>query len=207
MDTSKAEDRSAVGTKGKATRRVLLRAAEQIIIEEGIHALTIRQIGIVSGVAATLVTYHFGTISKLLQELVKVNLDPMLEAWEPLKAHQFDNLRDALEAWMEPLMMPSAYVEDGRALIVMDEIASHGDTEIRDMVLVPMLELSAMVQTILSPFVPHLEPRVLRARVRFLSASTLGPPPRSYSLPPEGDLPNLDSKQYWLDFAIAALQN
>jgi AcrR family transcriptional regulator len=39
-----------------ATRTRLLEAAERILIEQGVHALTVRRVGAVSGLNGTLVT-------------------------------------------------------------------------------------------------------------------------------------------------------
>lgn len=194
-----------IESKGQETRHGLLEAAERILLEEGIQALTVRRIGAVSGLAPTLVTYHFGTITGLLSELCRRNLEPIIEAWTSLDRRDFDNLRELLDAWLEPLLLPSAFVPGGRALVVLDEIAAHGDTEFRNMLLSLMLEISAKVQAAIRPFVPHLDARTLRARVRFISAATLGPPPRNYRLPREEGLPSLDDMEYLAAFAHASL--
>ena len=197
---------SAAEEKRRDTRQSLLAAAEQVLIEEGIQALSVRRIGTVSGLAPTLVTYHFGTMTSLLSQLCRLNLDPMLKAWEPLQQGQFATMRQLLEAWLTPLLFPCAFVRDGRALIVLDEIASRGDAEIREMLLASMMELSGKLQAALRPFVPHLSAQALRARVRFLSAAALGPPPRNRRLAGERGSPPLDGIDHLLDFAVASLR-
>jgi len=196
-----------IESKGQETRLGLLEAAERILFEQGVQALTVRRIGTVSGLAPTLVTYHFGTISGLLAEMCRCNLEPMLEAWKTIDQHEFPTLREALQAWLTPLLIPSAFVQGGRALVVLDEMAAHGDVEFRNLLLTPMLELSNKVQHVLHPFVPHLDAQTLRARVRFLSAATLGPPPRNYRLDIEEGSPPLDGIDHLVDFAVAALEN
>jgi AcrR family transcriptional regulator len=191
--------------KRQETRAALLQAAERILVTEGIHALTVRHIGAVSGQAPTSITYHFGTIAGLLSELCSLNLDPMLEDWKAIEERHFDRIEDVLRAWMTPLMRPAACHTNGRALIVLDEIASHGDAVMQDRLLKPMLALSVKVQEALRPYVPHLDSRSLRARVRFLSAATLGPPPRTRAISiKQGERP-LDSVDYLIDFAVASL--
>jgi AcrR family transcriptional regulator len=198
---------SAADAKRRDTAQSLLAAAEQVLIEEGIQALSVRRIGTVSGLAPTLVTYHFGTMASLLAELCRLNLEPMLKAWQPLEQGRFATMRQLLEAWLAPLLFPSAFVPEGRALIVLDEIASHGDTEIREMLLASMMSLSGKLQAALHPFVPHLSPQALRARVRFLSGAALGPPPRNRRLAGERGAPPLDGIDYLLDFAVASLRS
>lgn len=201
------EPPSRIAPRGQDTRNGLLEAAERILIEEGIQALTVRRIGTVSALNPTLVTYHFGTVARLLAELCRLNLEAMLSDWAPLteRSSALGSARDVLEAWLVPLRRPAIFTESGGALVVLDEIASHGDAELRDQLLAAMLEISAAVQAALQPFTPHLDARTLRARVRFLSAAALGPPPRArVSAPLIGDEP-LDSSRFLLDFAEAAL--
>jgi hypothetical protein len=154
-----------------------------------------------------LVTYHFGTMGNLMAELCRMNLEPMLAEWEAVKARDaaFSSMRDVLEAWMTPLLRPAAFTTNGRSLIVLDEIAAHGDEDMSRQLLKPMLELSIRVQAALQPYVSHLSARELRARVRFLSAATLGPPPRARIVLVEAGEQKLDGIEFLLSFAEAAL--
>lgn len=193
--------------RGHDTRIGLLEAAERIILEEGIQALTVRRVGAVSGLNPTLVTYHFGAMGNLLAELCRLNLEPMLADWEAVKARDagFSSLREVLEAWMTPLLRPAAFTSNGRAIIVLDEIAAHGDEDISHRLLAPMRDMSARVQSALRPYVSHLSQRELRARVRFLSAATLGPPPRARVVEVEPGEQQIDGIEFLLNFAEAAL--
>lgn len=193
--------------RSRDTRIGLLEAAERIIIEEGMKALTVRRVGAVSGLNPTLVTYHFGTMTNLLAELCRLNLEPMLADWNGVDARlrEFSTLREVLEAWMPPLLRPAVFTSNGRSLIVLDEIAAHGDAEMSFQLLKPMMDISARVQDALRPFVPQLSARELRARVRFLSAATLGPPPRARVTDADPDGPKIDGIEFLLNFAEAAL--
>lgn len=191
------------------TRTSLLEAAERILIEEGVRALTVRRVGAVSGLNATLITYHFGTVSGLLAELYRLNLEPMLREWEALDADKVRGLtlREVLEAWLGPLTRPSAFTPHGRSIVVFDEIASHGDAVLRDELLATMIDISNRVRAAIRPLVPHLDPFELRARVRFISAATLGPPPRimmPVATSKTGE--PIDGLFYLVAFAIGALE-
>lgn len=189
------------------TRTRLLEAAERILIEEGVHALTQRRVGKVSGLNSALVTYHFGTVAGLLAELCKLNLQPMIAEWEAIEVTraQARTMREVLQAWLLPLNRPAAFTAGGRSLIVFDEIASHGDAGLRNKLLKEMLAVSERVQRAIRPFVPHLSPRELRARVRFISAAALGPPPRSRSTRSSEGEKALDGVSDLVCFAEAAL--
>ena len=107
---------------------------------------------------------------------------------------------------LRPLLRASAFTPGGRSIVVFDEIASHGDVALREHLLAAMRDIGARVQVILRPSVPHLSRHELRARVRFISAAALGPPPRarvSEDLSKEGQ--PLDGLFYLVAFAKGAL--
>jgi AcrR family transcriptional regulator len=187
-----------------ATR--LLQAAERILIEQGVHALTVRRVGTVSGLNPTLVTYHFGGVSHLLAELCRRNLEPMLQAWGKLGgATAAGSLDGIMRIWLAPLLGPAAFTPGGRALVVLDEIAAHGDAEMRGRLFRTMVDISSRVHAALTPLLPHLDAGELRARLRFVAGAALGPPPRARITdvsPAEG--PG-DGLHYLCAFAEAAL--
>ena len=57
----------------------LLAAAETIIINEGIAALSIRRIASTARLNTQLVGYYFGGIAELVEALLWANLDPITE--------------------------------------------------------------------------------------------------------------------------------
>ncbi len=167
------------------TRGRLLAAAERILVEEGVHALTVRHVGKISGLNPTLITYHFGTVAALLQELCERNLAPMLAKWDQLStplpqvpAPGEDAIDMVLRRWLEPLLGKAAFNKQGRALDVLDEIASHGDPKLRSAVMEPMADVADRLKTALTPLLPHLSEEELAMRLLFLAGATLGPPPR-----------------------------
>jgi AcrR family transcriptional regulator len=164
------------------TNERLLRAAEQILIDEGVHALTTRRIGAVSGLNPALVAYHFGSVRALLAELCRRNLDPMQAEWRQLDQAAPDlPLADLLTIWLKPLMSPAAFNPHGRALVVLDEIASHGEEELSALLLDAMTVTAVTLLRLLQPHIPDITAVELRARLRFIGGAALGPPPRKLS--------------------------
>jgi len=210
MDAEVRTEASAINVKifmSEDTKIKLLEAAERILIEEGVHALTVRRIGAVSGLNSTLITYHFGSMSALLAELCRINLEPMLARWEKLGKVRGSakSLRGILRAWLGPLLQPSMFTPGGRTLVVFDEIASHGDQRLRDELLAVMIDMSVRVQAALRPYLPHLSTRELRARVRFISAAALEPPPRFRKQDLQTGGAGLNNLNYFIAFAEASL--
>lgn len=191
------------------TRSALLAAAEMILVEQGVNALSVRKIGNAAGLNPTLVTYHFKSILNLLDELCSLNLDPMLEEWVMIGRKDPSQLdRDGiLSAWLTGLLRPAAFTPDGRALVVMHEISSHGELELRSKTLAAMTEFGRRLHGALAPLVPALTEHELRARLRFISGSTLGPAPRAREKAPSDGSRPLDDLDYLLPFARAALCN
>lgn len=164
------------------TSTKLLQAAERILIKEGVRALTTRRVGEVSDLNPTLITYHFGSITKLLATLLDHNMEPMRDGWrrleQPLRAG-CDPVDDLLERWLSPLMAPAAYNPRGRALVAIDEIAAHGEADMSRQVIDCMAGTARIVRNLLAPHLPGLTDQELRIRLRFIAGATLGPPPRA----------------------------
>ncbi|WP_336977694.1 TetR/AcrR family transcriptional regulator [Altererythrobacter fulvus] len=172
------------------TRTRLLEAAERVLIEEGVMALTMRRVGDVSGLNPTLITYHFGTVAMLLANLRDHNMGPMLEDWacleDPIPAGG-DPLDILLERWLRPLLAPACFTPSGRALVVLDEIAAHGEGETAARLVETMSEVADRFASLLTPHLPGLDRQELRWRLRFIAGAALGPPPRARLGPDERD--------------------
>jgi AcrR family transcriptional regulator len=155
-----------------------------------------------------LVTYHFKTIANLLDELCRRNLAPIAEAWARIGSPEAEGaaLDDILRDWLSPMLAPAAYTPGGRALVVLDEIAAHGEERLRDRVLAAMEEFSRRLRLALAPYCPELPEDDLRARLRFISGAVLGPPPRSHGAPDTAGGRTLDDLDFLLPFARAALR-
>ena len=191
------------------TRTRLLAAAEKILVEQGVKALSVPRIGDGAGLNPTLVTYHFKSILGLLDELCSLNLEPILRDWREIDRLDAGEraLDDVLRLWLAPMLHAAALTPSGRALAVLDEIAAHGEPALRTRVLGEMEAFSVRLRSVLAPLLPRLSEDELRARLRFIAGAVLGPPPRTYSAPPSDGGKALDDLAYLLPFARAALCN
>lgn len=186
----------------KPTRLKLLAAAEQVILAQGVHALTVRRVGEVSGLNPTLITYHFGTVAGLLEELCEANLAPVLHAWIGIDGGPADDPHTLLRQWLAPLLAPAALNPQGRALVVLDEIASHGEPAMRERLRQQMAGMAAKVRRSLAGHTAWLDDAELAARLRYVAGAALGPPPRSRSR----DIAGEEELDQLCRFAAAALE-
>jgi len=188
------------------TKSRLLAAAELIVVEKGITGLSVRKVGQKAGLNPALVTYHFGGIAGLLEELCTCNLDPLVAAWADLPGPDAD-LETLLRSWLAPLLAPAAFTPEGRALVVLDEIASHGDGALGPRVIEQMESFSHRLNAAFAQHCLHLDEIDLRRRLRFIAAAPLGPPPRGHRAPRLADGTTLDGLDELVQFAAAALRS
>jgi len=161
------------------TSRVrLLAAAERILIDEGLKALTLRRLAAASGLNSALVKYYFGSMDGLLAELVRLNLDPMMQCWTDVP-HADSTLEQALHDYFSPMWLPAAHCREERALVLVDEIVAHGDPALRDSAVEQLTRPFNRLLDRLAVLLPRIGRDDAAARLRFLSAGALGMPPRS----------------------------
>lgn len=190
-------------TATHTTSERLLAAAEHILVERGVTGLSVRKVGDLAGVNPTLVTYHFKTIENLLTVLTRRNLDPILADWQAIGPGM--DLDTILRSWLLPMQRPACFTPEGRALVVLDEIAAHGVGPPRQLVISAMVAFSTRLREALQPHCADLDTGELRARLRFISGAALGPPPRTHGAPQLPDGKALDDPDFLLAFAKAAL--
>lgn len=177
------------------------------MVAQGIHALSIRKIGTAAGLNPTLVTYYFKSILNLLDELCALNLNPMLHEWKVIEEANPKqmSLDDALSAWLTGLLHPAAFTLEARALIVLYEIASHGEPRLQSQTISAMTKFGRRLHKTLVPLTPNLSENEQRARLHFISGSTLG----RHTIPHEKNTADgahaLVSLNYLLPFAKSAL--
>lgn len=186
-----------------ATSERLLAAAEQILVERGVTGLSVRKVGDLAGLNPTLVTYHFKSIENLLVELARRNLAPILAEWDKIAPGM--TLDEVLPQWLLPMRTPACFTEGGRALVVVDELAAHGEGAPRQLVMEALEIFVVRLRETMQPHCPHLDQGELRARLRFISGAALGPPPRTHGAPVLPDGRALDDPAFLLAFARAAL--
>lgn len=190
-------------TAVRTTSDRLLAAAEHILVECGVTGLSVRKVGDQAGLNPTLVTYHFKSIENLLVQLARRNLDPILADWQAIAPGM--DLDTILQSWLLPMQRAACFTPDGRALVVLDEIAAHGEGKPRQLVIDAMTAFSSGLRDAVQPHCLHLDAGELRARLRFISGAVLGPPPRTHGAPRLPDGRALDDPDFLLDFAWAAL--
>src|SRR6476620_7013083 len=107
MSSSTASERSR-GGRTSTTRRALIRATAQVMLEEGYAAATSRRVAAKAGVKPALVHYYFPSMDDLfvavLQAGAETNLSTQQEAFaedSPLHALWELNSAQGAALWME----------------------------------------------------------------------------------------------------------
>ena len=162
------------------TRTRLLRAAEWLIVHEGVHAVTIRRIAAEANSNSALIGYHFGGVGGLLNELARLNSEPILadqkRGFQAIGPQA--DLDALLGAFLRPLWREAALNPAERALVVINEIVSRAEPQLRAEVWSWFAEAAQPYHDGFARLLPRLSPEVLRVRLRFLGAAALDMPPR-----------------------------
>ncbi|BBY07658.1 TetR/AcrR family transcriptional regulator [Mycobacterium noviomagense] len=79
MSSSPAARRSRVGSRDSETRRALIRATAETIIEEGYAAATSRRVAAKAGVRPALVHYYFPSMDDLFVAVLRAGAEATLE--------------------------------------------------------------------------------------------------------------------------------
>jgi len=186
-------------TETASTAERLLLAAEQLVVGEGVHALSVRRIAGLAGVNSALIRYHFGGSAGLLRELALRNAARIAQAREALLAIE-GGFAEAVEALIQPLWAPAAMGDDYRAIVVLDEIFSRASPELRSEIWAVFADGVARVTDWLARVLPDVASELLVWRIRFVTAAALDVPPRGVRV---GDDSRLE--QFRL-FALHALR-
>lgn len=164
----------------ESSRARLLAAAERLIIDEGLKALSIRRIAAETGLNSALIRYYFGSVDGLLTTLAQLNLEPMLGQWAEAPEAEA-GLTAVLCGYFAPMWTPARHCPDERALVLIDEIVAHGEPAVRDVVAQPLLVPFERTLAGLAVLRPDLSAGEAAARLSFASAGALGMPPRSHA--------------------------
>jgi AcrR family transcriptional regulator len=164
----------------ESSRARLLAAAERLIIDEGLKALSIRRIAAETGLNSALIRYYFGSVDGLLTTLAQHNLEPMLGQWAEAPGAEA-GLAAVLRGYFAPMWAPARHCPDERALVLIDEIVAHGEPAVRDVVAPPLLVPFERTLGGLAVLRPDLYTGEAAARLSFASAGALGMPPRSHA--------------------------
>ncbi|MDA8043956.1 MAG: helix-turn-helix domain containing protein [Actinomycetota bacterium] len=94
---------------GDATKRALIEASAQLLIEEGASAITTRRVADRAGVNQALVHYHFGTVDSLLVAVV----ERMSAAVSERSASLYDHQSPVHERWRDEVAQMLADFDAG----------------------------------------------------------------------------------------------
>lgn len=92
--------------QARATRRAIVEAAERLFAEQGLHAVSNRQISIAAGQGNNAaVNYHFGTQAELVREIVRRRTAPIGEVRREMVAAAAGShrVRDWVACLVEPV--------------------------------------------------------------------------------------------------------
>ncbi len=166
-----------------STQEKLLRAAEEIVVEEGVHALSVRHIATRADVNSALIRYHFDNVDGLLMHLARLNAaqiagqrDALLDALEERAEPDFTAAVDAL---VLPLWAPAAHGPDQRAIVVLDEVFSRAGASLQRDVWAQFAQGVERCTRALQRCLGPLDEEALAWRMRFVTAAALDVPPRA----------------------------
>ena len=159
------------------TSERLLLAAEQMVVEEGVHALSVRRIAGAAQANSALIRYHFGGTDGLLRDLALRNAARIADARSALLAAG-DGFDGAVDALVLPLWTQAAMSGDYRAIVVLDEIFSRAPQDLHREIWALFADGVEETTRRLAAAVPQVDAETLRWRIRFVTAAALDVPPR-----------------------------
>jgi AcrR family transcriptional regulator len=211
---SPTQEARATAAPDPAAKR-LLQAAETVLIRHGGGAISVRALTSEAKCNVSLVSYHFGGLNGLLEQVAEDNLLPMLELREDLlrqAARAVDpqeRLHTGIEAHARPMWLPSSHAGLPTAGALMS-------------VLMPLLsgptqqQITGRVQVtvdascaVLLPLLPQLDKPTLLMRLRLLLGAVHYLQPGHWSAgmftPGASPVPADDTLDHLLRFAAGAL--
>jgi len=177
----------AAGEERESSPARLLTAAERIIIEEGISALSIRRIAAMSGLNSQLVGYYFGGIAELTEALAWANLTPINDQRRAMlaaiaKDGKPSAIDDAIEAFLRPMWREAAHCKGVHANVVLTEIMTNGPPPLRDKMMDVVKVAYHELASAFAPLLPHISHSTLLWRICCISGSIIAvATPRLYS--------------------------
>jgi AcrR family transcriptional regulator len=155
----------------------LLAAAEQIVLQEGSHAVSIRRIAAVSGLNSALVSYHFGGLSALLGQLLERTVNAICDVRAAMQAEALREpdaalrLRALVIAYLDPLWRTTALWHPESARTVARELMLMLDKPLLKAAVERInLSLEASVDQ-MADLLPHLDHDALLMRLRLLAGT------------------------------------
>lgn len=99
----------------RSTRQLILDAAEEMCAERGFEALSVRRVSERAGVNIAAITYHFGGMQQLYQELFRRRADPInAERLDMLDRLEREPAAASIEAVIAAYVLPPLRLSDAR---------------------------------------------------------------------------------------------
>ncbi len=154
---------------GATSKEKLLAACERIIIGEGFAAVTSRRLSREAQTNLALISYNFGGISGLLQQVAEDNLErsagETLNAMRDLTGDKSERLRALTQAIIGSLWTPAVHSGVGRSSSVIEEIYAQGPEALRRSLGTRISDLFLELVELYVPFTPHLSRDELTLRL------------------------------------------
>ena len=190
------------------TQGRILDAAEQLFVELGYSATSLRAIANEAEVNLAATNYHFGTKEGLLAAVIRRHMEPVnrervyqLSALEESK-HSLTT-RNVLEAFFYPLV---DNLPNERLPVVLGRIYSEPESLTRPIITEAVAEVAIRFQTALSRALPKLSPEELAWRFHLMTGSMIHllkfPTP---IVSDGGDKHFRDAIEHIIDYSIAGL--
>jgi AcrR family transcriptional regulator len=155
----------------------LLAAAEQIVLRQGGHAVSVRRIASLAGDNPALISYHFGGLEPLLTRLLELNVNAICDA----RAAQQElaipergknrRLRALVIAYMEPFWKTTAIWHPDAARTVVREVMPMLDRKLLGTAVARINASVAASAQALAGLLPHLTDDELLVRLRLLASA------------------------------------
>lgn len=165
-------------TRQRETADRLLSATEQILLEQGSHSISIRRIATLSGLNSALISYHFGGLDALLQQLLERNVDAIcdlrdvqLSAASKVRGREA-RLEALVRAYLDPLWSTKSIWHDRSARRVIREIMPLLGAAQRRRAVSRINESVDETARLIAPLTPHLSGDQLLVRLRLLAEAS-----------------------------------
>jgi AcrR family transcriptional regulator len=205
-----------IGTNEKvpASRQKLLRAAEHLIVTEGLYAITTRRLAAAARVNTSMVVYNFGSLDALIEEVFKVNFQDMkaLESAfiDELKERDLLTLENVIAAIIRPIRKRPVFCQHGTGAQIVQEVFAYASPELRHRATLQLKEGFEPLAELLAPLVPHLGHKALIWRLCCITSAAMSMTPNtsSWELVTEffGAPDEDEALQQLINFSIASLR-
>lgn len=158
-----------LGTTAAPSRQRILAACERVIATDGFAAVTSRRLSREAQTNLAMISYNFGGIAGLLQQVAEDNLEltatHALDDMRQQGGSARERLRGITEAIIRSLWTPAIHSGTGRSSAVVEEIYAQAPEQIREVLGERIRTLFLKLVELYEPLLPHLTRDELLLRV------------------------------------------